>query len=270
MGILEDLRWMGLDWDEGPDLSGPFSPYLQSQRMNFYHQAMEVLAKGGWLFTCTCSRKDVREAASAPHGGGEAVYPGRCRHHLLRRWDGSTPPGTSVRLRVPGGRISWEDLVHGAQQEDPAVEAGDFVVWRGDGVPAYQLAVVVDDAAMEVGEVWRGDDLLGSTSRQILLYRALGHPIPTFGHVPLVLGPDGQRLAKRHGAVSLAELRALGVNPKELVGRLARSLGLSHPAGNPTPQEVLPFWNRPSLHRTAVAMNPLSFLPADLRILPAD
>lgn len=219
--IYDDLRWLGLDWDEGPDRGGPFGPYTQSERFDFYGDALEVLRAGGHLYPCTCTRKEIRTLASAPHGVDDEgpIYPGLCR-------DGPRRPerSASSRFRMPSPSPGFDDALHG--WVGPGLTEGDFVVRRSDGLFAYQLAVVVDDAAMAVTEVVRGDDLLTSTPRQIALYRALGYPEPGWLHVPLVLGPDGKRLSKRHGAVAVADYREAGWPPERLVGWLAASLGL--------------------------------------------
>jgi glutamyl-tRNA synthetase len=228
---LDELRWLGLDWDEGPDVGGPFAPYIQSQRQDRYEAALRRLAERGMLFECTCSRRDIAQAASAPHAGEEGPrYPGTCRE---RRVDPGVPSLTAhgrgrfaLRVAVDPDQVCFRDGVMGEQCIDPAAE-GDFVVRRKDGVAAYQVAVVVDDAAMRITHVLRGADLLASTARQILLYRALDLPIPRFMHVPLMLGPDGERLAKRHGAVSLGELREAGVPPERVAGWLAATCGLA-------------------------------------------
>ena len=230
---LDELRWLGLDWDEGPDAGGPFAPYIQSQRQERYEAALRRLAQRGMLFECTCSRRDIAQAASAPHVGDEGPrYTGTCRE---RRVDPHVPSLTAhgrgdfaLRLRVDPGEVCFTDGVMGRQCFDPAAE-GDFVVRRKDGVAAYQLAVVVDDAAMRMTHVLRGADLLSSTARQILLYRAFDLPNPDFLHVPLMLGPDGERLAKRHGAVGLGELRDAGVPSERVAGWLAATCGLARP-----------------------------------------
>jgi glutamyl-tRNA synthetase len=220
--ILDDLRWLGFDWDEGPDVGGLRGPYVQSERFALYGRALEALREGGWLYECTCTRKEIRSIASAPHGPADEgpVYPGSCRH-------GPTHPGrpASLRFRFEEPSPFFEDALHGFV--GAGLVGGDFVVRRADGLFAYQLAVVVDDAAMDVTEVVRGDDLLGSTPRQIALYRALGLPEPAWLHVPLVLGDDGQRLSKRHGVVAVADYRAAGWEPERVVGLLAHSLGLA-------------------------------------------
>lgn len=213
---LADLHWLGIDWDEGPDVGGPHGPYRQSERAEIYEEALARLK----TFECTCSRKELREATLAPHGR-EPVYPGTCR-------DGAAHPERprAVRWRVPAGVVEFADAIQGAQREDVAAEAGEFVLRRADGAFAYQLAVVVDDARMGVTHVLRGADLLHSTARQILLQRTLGLPTPQHAHVPLVLGPDGEKLSKRHGAPELAELREGGADPQRVVAALARSVGL--------------------------------------------
>jgi glutamyl-tRNA synthetase len=214
--IIEDLKWFGLSWDEGPDADGPFAPYVQSERRARYHEAWEKLRAGGFIYPCRCSRKDVMEAALAPHDeGAEPIYPGTCRSLIL-------PPETAAatthwRVRVPDGEeIEYVDFRLGAQRAVAGKDFGDFIVWRKDDVPAYQLAVVVDDAAMEITEVVRGKDLLLSTFRQLLLYRALNLQPPEFYHAPLVLDESGRRLAKRHAALSLRALRESGVKPEEI------------------------------------------------------
>lgn len=215
-GFVEDLKWLGLDWDEGPDRGGPHRPYSQSERMTLYGQAFARLREGGWVYPCTCSRRDILGSLAAPHvGDEEPLYGGRCRGNRLEdlKW------GTrfSWRFRVPDGEtLAFVDGGAGEVRYGAGTDFGDFVVWRHDGVPAYQLACVVDDAQMRITEVVRGEDLLLSTARQILLYRALGWPVPQFHHCPLVRDAQGQRLAKRHASLSLRELRAAGMRPEEV------------------------------------------------------
>jgi glutamyl-tRNA synthetase len=227
---LEDLHWLGICWDEGPDLGGPYTPYMQSQRREHYLAAWQRLLRGGFLFPCRCSRKDVEAALSAPHehasvGGkdhvpldDEPVYPGTCRG--LAGGDLPSPElgNFNWRFRVPDGEvIEFEDQNLGPQRFVAGTDFGDFVVWRRDGVPSYQLACVVDDAAMKITEVVRGEDLLKSTARQILLNRALGFEDPAWFHCRLVTDREGHRLAKRHDALSLRTLRAQGVTPAEIL-----------------------------------------------------
>jgi glutamyl-tRNA synthetase len=213
--MLEDLRWFGFEWTEGPDCGGPFAPYGQSGRMEFYHAALEQLRAGNFIYPCTCSRKDILAASRAPHAADdeEPLYPGTCRGRTA-----SEPPPQkfSWRFRVPDGTVvAFADGHCGLQTFVAGRDFGDFVVWRHDDVPAYQLACVVDDAAMQITEVVRGVDLLPSTARQILLYRALGLTPPRFYHCDLMLDEAGQRLAKRHDALSLRILREQGRTPGE-------------------------------------------------------
>lgn len=216
--MFEDLRWFGFRWQEGPDCGGPFAPYTQSERRTHYLGAFQQLLERGYIYPCTCSRKDVLRALQAPHlGEEEPVYPGTCRP----AGGGPIPaaraskPGVNWRFRVPEGEtIRFEDGHFGPQQFVAGADFGDFVVWRNDDVPAYQLAVVVDDAAMGITEVVRGADLLLSTARQLLLYRALDRPAPAFRHCPLMKDERGTRLAKRHDALSLRALRAGGQTPE--------------------------------------------------------
>jgi glutamyl-tRNA synthetase len=214
--MLEDLRWFGFEWSEGPDVGGPFAPYNQSERMGFYRAALEKLRAGNFIYPCTCSRKDIRDATRAPHANDddEPVYPGTCRSNHESEI-GSRK--FSWRFRVPDGEtISFMDGNCGEQKFSAGKDFGDFVVWRHDGVPAYQLACVADDAAMKISEVVRGADLLVSTARQILLYRALGLTPPDFFHCALMLDEQGERLAKRHDALSLRTFRGRGISPPEL------------------------------------------------------
>ena len=228
--MLEDLRWFGFEWTEGPDIGGPFAPYNQSQRMAHYHAALEKLRGGGFIYPCTCSRRDIQQAVTAPHAADdELIYPGTCRakgdawRETGDKPGDATSPGTrhaALRFRVPDGEtIAFHDQNLGAQKFVAGKDFGDFVVWRGDGVPAYQLSCTVDDAAMRITEVVRGADLLVSTARQILIYRALGLTPPAFYHCELMLDDQGQRLAKRHDALSLRTLRGQGISPAELRSR---------------------------------------------------
>jgi glutamyl-tRNA synthetase len=233
--ILEELAWLGLDWDEGPDVGGPAGPYRQSERRERYDAALARLRGAGLVYPCFCSRAEIAAASQAPHGPADEGprYPGTCRElpaSEVAARSGRRPP--AWRLRVPDVPVTFDDEVRGACTFAVAAETGDFVVARADGVPAYQLAVVVDDAAMGIDQVLRGDDLLSSTARQVLLYHALGLPPPRFAHVPLVVGADGARLAKRHGALSVGELLRLGADARRVVGVLAALSGL---AGDPAP-----------------------------------
>ena len=232
--MIEDLRWLGLDWSEGPDSGGPHAPYDQSARLPLYRAALERLHAAGLIFPCTRSRRDVESAAGAPHENGiddEPVYPPEFRPPT----DTPLPPlGTRVsvnwRFRVPDGEtLRFNDGAAGPQHATAGRDFGDFIVWRKDDTPSYQLACVVDDAAMRVTEVVRGADLIRSTFRQLLLFRALGAPAPAFYHCPLVTDADGVRLAKRHDALSLRELRRQGVSPESLRERFAHECHVTAP-----------------------------------------
>jgi glutamyl-tRNA synthetase len=242
-GIVRDLQWLGLDWDN------PLTPdYFQSNRFERYHAAIEKLRARGLLYECYCSRKELHDIASAPHGPAGARYPGTCRDLTdAERAERGAQKAPALRFRVeaetwmdtdwPGGRLAvpgmmpgrvirFHDLIAGDVVEDVGEAAGDFIIARADGVPSYQLAVVLDDIAMGITHVLRGEDLLDSTPRQILLFNTFNAVPPTYAHVPLILAPDGQRLAKRHGSISLAELRDAGHSAEEVVGWLAWSCGL--------------------------------------------
>ncbi len=214
---LDDLRWLGLDWDG--------EPLVQSPRLPIYQAALRRLQEQDLVYPCTCSRTDIERSASAPHADHEApVYPGTCAGRRAADAAGLGDQPVAWRFRV-GSAPSFVDRYRGLIRIDLRHVGGDFVVWKSAGTPAYQLAVVVDDAAQGVTEVIRGDDLIPSTPRQLLLYAALGLPGPAFAHVPLVIGPDGRRLAKRHGDTRLATLREAGVPPEALLGLLAWSCG---------------------------------------------
>lgn len=271
--MYEDLRWLGLDWDEGPDLSfqtgksgqpgdhdlsgtvsdvvsrsssvsqgrtgrGGFGPYSQSERRSFYLDAWRKLRDTGLIYPCTCSRKDLERALSAPHEeplhgvesnqsvpDDEVPYPGTCREKIGTAKDYDSPAGVSWRFKVPDGEaISFEDGYFGRQEFVAGRDFADFLLWRRDDIPAYQLAVVVDDAAMQITEVVRGADLLKSTARQLLLIRTLGYPTPAYFHCPLLRDEKSIRLAKRHDALSLRKLRKQGVKAEELRKSLAEEV----------------------------------------------
>ena len=216
--LIEDLRWFGLRWDEGPDIGGPHAPYRQRERMEFYRAAGRRLAEQGSIYPCRCTRRDAARALAAPHPGEEeSVYVDPCRPARPVAMTGKFPGGSNWRFRTPKGEaVRFCDGRAGPQEFVAGRDFGDFIVWRKDDLPAYQLAVVVDDAAMEITEVVRGADLLSSTAQQLLLYRALGLTPPGFYHGPLLMDRSGQRLAKRSGAHSLRALRAAGVDPATL------------------------------------------------------
>lgn len=226
---LEDLKWLGVEWQEGPDVGGPFGPYVQSERRGFYLEAWARLVACGFVYPCSCSRRDIARAAEAPHEGVQAnalqnaqddepVYPGTCRPRFVDTATAfESPAGLNWRFRVPDGEeIVFEDLKQGRQVYVAGRDFGDFAVWRRDDVPAYQLAVVVDDESMRISEVVRGADLLKSTARQILLQRALGYKTPAYFHCDLVTDEHGERLAKRHESLSLRALRASGLTPEQV------------------------------------------------------
>jgi glutamyl-tRNA synthetase len=217
--MLEDLCWLGIRWQEGPDVGGPYGPYRQSQRRQFYLNAWRTLRDSGTIYPCTCSRKDLARAASAPNDiDDESVYLGNCREKIADANRYEDPKGVNWRFRVPDGEtISFLDQHQGLRSFVAGRDFGDFVVWRRDDVPAYQLAVVADDAAMQVTEVVRGVDLLKSTSRQLLLIKALGFEAPSYFHCDLVRDNAGVRLAKRHDALSLRTLRQQGRTPEQVL-----------------------------------------------------
>jgi glutamyl/glutaminyl-tRNA synthetase len=224
--MLEDLRWLGIQWSEGPDCGGNYGPYSQSERGAHYLAAWQHLRDRGFIYPCTCSRKDLAQMASAPNDmDDEPVYPGRCRErHDVAMY--SEPVGVNWRFRVPDREeIAFRDLNLGAQRFVAGKDFGDFLVWRKDGVPSYQLAVVVDDAAMHVSEVVRGSDLLKSTARQCLLQRTLGCPAPDYFHCDLVRDASGIRLAKRRDALSIRHLRQSGMSPEGVLELAFRGPG---------------------------------------------
>lgn len=233
--MMEDLRWLGISWNEGPDCGGPCAPYTQSERRRHYLAAWRHMLARGFIYPCSCSRKDVMVAAGAPNDmDDEPVYSGTCRPASsvaeAARLRGTaaeeadttlpvliSPAGVNWRFRVPDGdEISFVDLHLGQQRFTAGGDFGDFIVWRRDDVPAYQLAVVVDDATMQITEVVRGADLLKSTARQILLFQALGLEIPDYYHCDLVRDEAGARLAKRHDSLSIRKLREIGWTPEQV------------------------------------------------------
>jgi glutamyl/glutaminyl-tRNA synthetase len=216
--MIEDLHWLGLHWTEGPDCGGPCGPYTQSERRAHYLAAWRRLRDTGFIYPCTCSRKDLAQAATAPNDSDdEPIYPGRCRHRSdADQFD--EPAGVNWRFRIPEAEeITFTDLNLGPQHYTAGHDFGDFLIWRRDDVPAYQLAVVVDDAAMRITEVVRGADLLKSTARQLLLIHALGYTPPDYCHCQLVRDPSGVRLAKRHDALSIRHLRQSGMTPESVL-----------------------------------------------------
>lgn len=241
--MLRDLRWLGLDWDEGPDLGGPLGPYTQSMRHALYDAAIALLRAQDLVYPCYCTRAELARIASAPQGPNDASqYPGTCAHlsERERRKRESEGRSASLRFRAPNRPITFTDTLHGSVTENVAETVGDFIVRRSDGIVAYQLAVVVDDALMGFTQVVRGDDLLASTARQLALYDALGYPRPQeYAHAPLLVDETGARLAKRDAAAGIGALRANGVSPERLLGPLAESCGLWPPNAPATLGELL-------------------------------
>ncbi len=236
--VMEDLRWLGLDWDEGPGTGGPDGPYFQSRRTALYQAALERLEARELVYPCFCTRAELH-ASSAPHrGDGLTVYAGTCRHLTsAQREERAAHRSPALRLQVPDTVFSFIDGHMGPYGENLERDCGDFLLRRSDGLFAYQLAVVVDDAAMGVTEVVRGADLLSSTPRQLYLYKLLGLTPPEFIHFPLLLAPGGRRLSKRDADAGLDSLRRQAT-AEELLGRLAQLAGF-HPSGEPSTAEGL-------------------------------
>ena len=249
--LLDDLRWLGLDWDEGP--------VRQSERGELYAQALAQLEEQGLTYPCFCTRAELH-ATTAPHASdGTVLYAGTCRNlsagEVARRRARRQP---ATRLRVPreedpSGTIEFDDAVYGPQQEVLARSCGDFLVRRSDGVFAYQLAVVVDDALMGVSQVVRGHDLLGSSARQIYLQRLLGYRMPTYAHVPLLVAPDGRRLSKRDRDLDLGAMREAGMTARQVIGSLAAMAGLAEKGEELTPDDLVGRFSWKSIARVAAA-----------------
>lgn len=267
---MVDLRWLGLDWDEGPDVGGPHAPYLQTQRVENYDQALRRLIESDLAYPCTCTRKDIESAASAPHesiAGSTSdtifedgpIYNGRCAG-----WKRGTPlpaEGTFCwRFRIPDQTLKMVDQFYGELELNPHQSLGDFPLTRKNGQAAYQLAVVVDDDAMEVTEVVRGDDLIPSIFRQLPLINALGFTRPNYFHVPLVVGPDGRRLAKRHGDTRLSQYRDSGIKPDAIIGWAAHSIGLCKTNQPVQAAELVDTFKWPSVHKAKTIVDEDSFL----------
>jgi len=224
---IEDLRWLGLKWSEGPDVGGPRAPYVQSQRLEWFREVWQRLQSSGHIYPCDKSRKDVEHCLTAPHteDDSEPVFPIALRPSVGVGRDAREPGSMNWRFRVPDGEsISFNDELQGLQTFVSGQDFGDFLVWRKDGFPSYELAVVADDHAMGITEVVRGADLLLSTARQLLLYRALGWTPPAWAHAPLILDNNGKRLAKRTSGLSIRELRERGYSPSDILSASIESL----------------------------------------------
>jgi glutamyl-tRNA synthetase len=249
---LEVLDWLGIDFD-GPVL-------IQSRNLEPYREAMRRLCAAGVVYPCQLSRREIELAASAPHAGDDAAAPAArpatLGHAAFQRED------TNYRMVVPPDPVTVHDEFAGVTRQDPAADGGDFVVWTRRGTPAYQLAVVVDDAAQGVTDVVRGDDLLPSAARQMLLDAALGLPVPRWWHLPLVVGPDGRRLAKRHGDTRVDRYRQAGVPPQRVIGLVAHWCGLTP---RPAPMDRDEF--RDGLDIAAVSRHPVTFTDLEDRWL---
>lgn len=267
--ILEDdLRWLGLDWDEGGSLGGPHASYYQSERFDFYAQQYRRIEEKATLYPCFCSRKDLLHCTTAPHAAdGHFVYPGTCRtlspgEQALRR----QKKAPSMRLLVPDKTIAFEDGVCGHYEQNLPRDCGDFILRRADGIYAYQLAVVADDAAMGITEVVRGNDLLSSTPAQLYLYELLEETPPSFTHIPLLTDDQGRRLSKRDKDLDLGMLRRRFSSPEPILGMLGALAGLIPPGECATAKELIPCYSPnklPTLHQTLPASF-RAFLQEDL------
>jgi glutamyl-tRNA synthetase len=256
--ILDGMRWLGLTWDEGPEVGGPYGPYYQMQRLDTYQEASKQLLNSGHAYPCFCSKEELDELRQAATEKGEAFsYPGRCRNLLpdiVQKYldEGRKPV---IRFQVPKtGEVVLDDLVHGAItfRND---QLDDFVIMKTDGVPTYNFAVVIDDALMRISHVLRGDDHISNTPKQILIYQALGYALPRFGHIPMILGADRARLSKRHGATSVMAYEEAGYLSDGFVNYLSR-LGWGH--GDQeifTRQELIDFFDIPAINKTAAVFD---------------
>lgn len=260
-GIMRDLDWLGLDWDEGPDIGGPYGPYVQSERYARYEAVVCQLMEAGHIYPCFCTRKELRALASAPHAEDYgAAYPGLCLNLTEAEREERRAMGRNeaLRLHCADDSISFDDQLHGTLCMTWESCGGDFAVRRSDGVFAYQLAVVIDDMDQRITQIVRGDDILHCTPRQVLLYRLLGGTVPSYAHVPLVYDHEGERLAKRHGHFELRMLREAGISPQAITGYLGYRAGLLPEPAPATPQSLCARFNLATLPRHRVD------LPADI------
>lgn len=243
---VEDLRWLGFDWDE---------EYVQSERIGLYRDALDRLLAAGLAYPCVCSRRDVAAAQSAPHAGEQLRYPGTCRGRFASWAEAAAAKGGAPcwRFRTPPDAVvTFDDVFAGRFSQDVASALGDFPLARDKNGAGYTLAVVVDDAAMGVTDVVRGDDLLPATPAQMLVQRALGLPEPAYCHVPLVVGPDGLRLAKRHGDTRIASFRREGMRPEAVIGRLAATCGWAEPDEQLSLVDLLPRFDLATVPRAPI------------------
>jgi glutamyl-tRNA synthetase len=250
--MLDDLRWLGFDWDH--------EPVFQTRRRAYYSEIFARLRTKDAIYPCICTRGEMLAAVhSAPHAGEhELRYPGTCRQRAeaeVRELAQRSGREFAWRLKTASKESRFDDLLFGEQRIDVAADVGDFIVARAADNPAYQLAVVADDIATGVNEVVRGDDLIPSTARQLLLYDLLGEPVPRYGHAPLIVGPDGKRLAKRHGDARIATLREKGVRPERIIGALAQWSGLIEER-DASLRELLPLWSWNKVNRDRIVMTP--------------
>lgn len=276
---IVDLQWLGLDWDYGPDREppepvgrdrdgihrgGPIGPYVQTERLHVYRPVLERLIAAELVYPCDCSRSEIAASASAPHEALEGpIYPGSCRDRQAADARGLAPDSFAWRFRASSTVRGWNDRLSGHHSANVALQLGDFLVAKGDGTPAYQLAVVIDDFLMGVTEIVRGDDLIPSTFRQLDLLAALQWPAPSYMHLPLMIGPDGRRLAKRHGDTRLSWFRQAGYAAEQIVGYLAWTSGLLPRPTRTNPRELLPRWAPQELSRQPTVVQ----LAETLRIL---
>lgn len=258
--LIDDLRWLGLDWDEGPDMGGPHAPYYQSDRFPIYAEKLALLEEKGLVYPCFCSRAEIH-AANAPHlSDGSVVYAGTCRSLTeAERAARAQKRAPALRLRVPDAVYSFVDGHYGPGGENLAQNCGDFILRRSDGVYAYQLCVIVDDILMGVNQVVRGRDLLGSIPRQNYLYELLEAPVPHYYHIPMLVAPDGRRLSKREADLDLGELRSRNQGPEAIIGRLAHRCGLLEREEALSARELLPLFDPEKIMKEDIVINPGDF-----------
>lgn len=261
--IISDLRWLGIDWDEGPDVGGPGGPYFQRLRTGLYNRQFKILLEKRLVYPCSCSRKDVQLAQSAPHPSSRtAIYPGTCRPHDMADFSTSWNPDSrhgAWRFLTTGIMVKCADRLLGDRSQSLECEVGDFVVQRRDGQFAYQFATVVDDGLMGITDIVRGADLVDSMPRQVALFDSLGFAQPEFWHVPLMNDQHGNRMSKREGAESAQKWRLGGYPPEHVVGMLAHSVGLIDQSRPISCHELLSQTTAQQLQDVLGARNPTRF-----------